>query len=309
MNHLILGGAGFIGQNLARALFNQKLRQTGVTVIDNLSTSKLNREEFAEYKNLYRFIEGDLTQMSTEELLKIVRKHDKIWFLAGSVGVEHIDKHPHETLMNNVELAHNLIPFLRQAKRHVVFASTSEIYGEGPFSEESNASIGPSSKSRWGYASAKLTTEFMIRSSGIPYTIVRFFNVVGPGQVGDYGMVLPRFVEAAKSNSDIIVHGTGEQVRSFCHVKDAMKALLQVSTIDGELFNIGNDTPVTINQLAQRVIDVSGSSSKIVHVPYEQVFSKHHGDISNRVPNLTKLKSAIEYNPKYSLDDIIKDML
>jgi UDP-glucose 4-epimerase len=309
MNHLILGGAGFIGRHLTHTLFNQRERHVGVTVIDNLATSSDPREEFAVHKNLYRFIEGDLTAMSEDELLQIVRKHDKIWHLAGSVGVEHIDKDPSGTLFNNIALNNKLIPFFQKAKRHVVFSSTSEIYGNGPFHEEANASIGPSSKLRWGYATAKLMTEFQIRASNFPFTLVRFFNVTGPGQLGDYGMVLPRFVNAAKRNEDLIIYGSGTQVRSFCHVKDAMNALLKVSTVNGELFNIGNDQPVTINQLAERVIELSGSSSKIVHVPYEQAFSKNHGDIDMRVPDLSKIKTVTGYMPAYDLDSIIKDML
>lgn len=311
MNYLILGGAGFIGQNLTRALFNLKERHVGVTVIDNLKTStREGIEEFKRYKNLYRFVEADLTTINNEEFLKIARKHDKIFMLAGSVGVEYIDKHPSETLFNNLALANKLIPLFQELRnRHVTFASTSEIYGEGPFNEEANASIGPSSKLRWGYASAKLTTEFMIRASEFPFSIVRFFNVVGPGQLGDYGMVLPRFINAAKNNEDIIVYGDGTQVRSFCHVNDAIQALIKVSDTNGELFNIGNDTPITIKELAEKVIEISGSQSKIQLVPYDQAFSKHHGDIHKRVPDLTKIKSMIGYEPKLDLDTIIKDML
>lgn len=311
MNYLILGGAGFIGQQLTKALFNLKERHVGVTVIDSLKTSnKEGLEQFKQYKNLYRFIEADLTTMDDKEFLKIARKHDKIFMLAGSVGVEHVDKDPSGTLFNNLALANKLIPLFQQLRnRHVTFSSTSEIYGEGPFHEEANASIGPSSKLRWGYASAKLTTEFMIRASTFPFTIVRFFNVVGPGQLGDYGMVLPRMINAAKNNKDIVVYGTGEQVRSFCHVNDAVDALIKLSDTNGELFNIGNDEPISIKSLAERVIELSGSQSKITLVPYEQVFSKHHGDIYKRVPDLTKIKNAIDYNPRHSLDDIIKDML
>ena len=311
MNNLILGGAGFIGQHLTKALFNSKERHVGVTVIDNFATA--NREsldQFKIHKNLYRLIDADLTTMDDEEFLKIARKHDRIFHLAGSVGVEHIDKDPSGTLFNNLALANKMIPLFQKLRnRHVTFASTSEIYGEGPFHEEANASIGPSSKLRWGYASAKLTTEFMIRASKFPYSIVRFFNVVGPGQLGDYGMVLPRFINSAKNNQDIIVYGTGDQVRSFCHVNDAVDALIKISETSGELFNIGNEEPVSINQLAQRVIDLSGSNSKILHVPYEQAFSNQHGDINVRIPDLTKIKSSIGYLPKYKLDDIIKDML
>ena len=311
MNYLILGGAGFIGQQLTKALFNSKERHVGVTVIDNLKTSnKESLDQFKQYKNLYRFIEANLTTIDDEEFLKIARKHDKIFMLAGSVGVEHVDKDPSGTLFNNLALANKLIPLFQQLRnRHVTFSSTSEIYGEGPFHEEANASIGPSSKLRWGYASAKLTTEFMIRASEFPFTIVRFFNVVGPGQLGDYGMVLPRMINAAKKDEDIIVYGNGEQIRSFCHVDDAVDALIKLSDTNSELFNIGNDDPISIKKLAERVIELSKSNSKIQLVPYEKAFSKHHGDIYKRVPDLTKIKQKINYQPKYTLDDIIKDML
>lgn len=311
MNYLILGGAGFIGQQLTKALFNSKERHVGVTVIDNLKTSnKESLDQFKQYKNLYRFIEANLTTIDDEEFLKIARKHDKIFMLAGSVGVEHVDKDPSGTLFNNLALANKLIPLFQQLRnRHVTFSSTSEIYGEGPFHEEANASIGPSSKLRWGYASAKLTTEFMIRASEFPFTIVRFFNVVGPGQLGDYGMVLPRMINAAKKDEDIIVYGNGEQIRSFCHVDDAVDALIKLSDTNSELFNIGNDDPISIKKLAERVIELSKSNSKIQLVPYEKAFSKHHGDIYKRVPDLTKIKQKINYQPKYTLDNIIKDML
>jgi UDP-glucose 4-epimerase len=132
---------------------------------------------------------------------------------------------------------------------------------------------------------------------------------VGPGQLGDYGMVLPRFVQSAKEDKDLIVYGSGEQVRCFCHVEDAMEALVKVSKINGELFNIGNDFPITINKLAERVIELSGSNSKIVHVPYEQAFSSNHADINVRIPDLNKVKQHIKYVPINMLDDIIKDML
>ena len=307
MNNLILGGAGFIGQHLAHRLL--RTRQERVTIVDNLKTSKINLEDFAEYKNLFEFIEADITQMDDNELLKLFSKNHKIYHLAGSVGVEYIDKYPSETLFNNLALNNKLLPLFQRANKHVVFSSTSEIYGEGPFYEEANASIGPSSKLRWGYATSKLMMEFMIRASNFPYTIVRFFNVVGPGQLGDYGMVLPRFVQAAKEGKDLVVYGSGQQVRCFCHINDAVDALVKVSSISGELFNIGNDSPITINDLAERVVELSESSSKVVRIPYEEAFSSNHGDINVRIPDLSKIKQHIKYLPIYRLDDIIKDML
>jgi UDP-glucose 4-epimerase len=307
MNNLLLGGAGFIGQHLAHKLL--KTRMERVTIIDNLATSRINLDDFAEYKNLFQFVEADLTKMDDAVLLAHMKDNHRIFHLAGSVGVEYIDKDPSGTLFNNIALSNKLIPLFKQARRPVIFASTSEIYGNGPFSENDNASIGPASKLRWGYATSKLMTEFMLRACDFPSTTVRFFNVVGPGQLGDYGMVLPRFINAAKAGEDLVVYGNGQQVRSFCHVNDAINALLKVAKIPGELFNIGNDEPVTILELASRVIELAGSRSKVELRLYEQDFSKEHGDINYRVPDLTKIRAAINYNPTYKLDDIIKDML
>lgn len=276
-----------------------------------MNTAKFDKSDFADYKNLFEFIEGDLATMDSEELFKLFKKQDKIFHLAGSVGVALGDQQPKETLFNNVGLAHKLVPLFDRAKKHVIFSSTSEIYGEGPtFKEEDNCGIGPTSKNRWAYSTSKMLTEFMIRASDCPHTIVRFFNVVGPGQLGDYGMVLPRFVSAAKAGEDLIVHGDGSQVRAFCHVNDAVDALIKVANIDGELFNIGNnDEPVTMMDLAKRVIELSGSQSKIVCVPYEQAFSSKFVDIMYRVPNVDKLRATTGLKPKYDLNSIIKDML
>jgi UDP-glucose 4-epimerase len=311
MNNLLLGGAGFIGQHLAHRLL--QTRQERVTIIDSLKTSSIDVNDFAEYKNLFEFIEADLTEMGSNELLKMMQKHHRVFHLAGSVGVEHIDKNPSETMFNNLNLSNKLLPVFQQYKRPVIFSSTSEIYGEGPFNEEDNASIGPSSKMRWSYACTKLMTEFMFRGSEFPFTIVRFFNVVGPGQLGDYGMVLPRFVEAAKRGENLIVYGDGSQKRCFCHVHDAVDALIKLAAPDitsqRQLFNIGRDDPITIKDLAETVIRITGSSSNIVYVPYEQAFSNHHGDIKYRVPDLTKIRQYIGYKPERTLDDIVRDML
>lgn len=307
MNNLILGGAGFIGKHLAHRLL--RTRQERVTIVDNLATGSIDLSEFAEYKNLFKFVQADISTIDDKELLKLIKDHHRVFHLAGSVGVSYCDKNPQKTFMNNIALINKLIPIFDKAKRHVIFSSTSEIYGDGPFSEEDPAHIGSSSKTRWAYATSKLATEFAIRASSFPYTIVRFFNVTGPGQLPDYGMVLPRFVDAAKKGEDILVYGSGDQVRSFCHVADAVDSVIKVMDINGEMFNIGNDDPITIEQLAQRVVDVSGSTSKVVKVPYDQVFTNRYVDIHYRVPNNSKLKAVTGYVPKYTLDDIIRDML
>lgn len=295
MNILLLGGAGFIGTHLAK-----RLKSEGhiVTIIDSLSTSIA-----PDYG--VNFIKGDISEMDLDIQLM---EADLVYYLAGSVGVEYIDKNPSSTLFNNINLMNKLIPAFERAQTKVIFSSTSEVYGEGPTFKESDAlSIGSPDKLRWGYACAKLMTEFMIKASTFPSVIVRFFNVVGPGQSGDYGMVLPRFMTAAKSGKNLIVYGDGEQIRSFCHIKDAVNALLLLQDKEG-IYNIGNDQPATISDLAKTVIKLTNTTSVIQYTPYEIDFSKEHDDIYYRVPDITKLK-GLGYEPKYELKDIIKDML
>lgn len=296
MKYLLLGGAGFIGTHLAKRLIKDG---HDVTIIDNLATS--HKPDYP-----VKFIEADIRFLDIDQYLQ---ETDVVYFLAGSVGVAHIDQHPKETLDNNLGLMHKLIPLFEKYQKKVVFSSTSEVYGEGPFSEDNNLSIGPPSKLRWAYACAKLMTEFSITACTFPYTIVRFFNVVGPGQLGDYGMVLPRFVNAAKKNEPLTIYGDGLQVRSFCHVADAVEYLLILENINGEIFNLGTDYPVRIRDLALRVVALAGSQSEINYVPYATAFSKHHGDINRRLPDLTKLKYMTGYLPRYDLDTIIRDML
>jgi len=296
MKYLILGGAGFIGSHLAKRLISQ---EHDVVIVDSLATSR--KPDFS-----VEFVHADIRDLYLDELIK---NSDIIYFLAGSVGVSHIDQHPSETLDNNLGLMHKLIPLFEKYQKKVIFSSTSEVYGDGPFSETDNLNIGPPTKLRWAYAAAKLMTEFKISASTFPFVIYRFFNVVGPGQLGDYGMVLPRFIQAAKEGRDIEVYGSGSQVRSFCHVSDAVDIMLELESVNNEIFNLGNDEPITIQHLAERVIELSGSKTQIKLTPYENVFSKHHGDILHRLPDLKKLRSFSKHQLKYSVNDIIKDML
>jgi UDP-glucose 4-epimerase len=296
MKYLLLGGAGFIGTHLAKRLISLG---HSVTIIDNCVTSNPPDYEVT-------FIKADIKNDPIEQY---IQDCDIVYFLAGSVGVDNVVNNPKTTLMNNIGLVTTLVPLFEKHQKKVLFSSTSEVYGEGPFSEDNNLSIGPSTKLRWSYASAKLTTEFMITCSSFPFTIVRFFNIVGPGQLPDFGMVLPRFINAAKSNTDLVIHGDGSQIRSFCHVEDAVDMLLQVEKIDGQVFNVGNDEPVSIKELAERVVALSDSKSNIQYMPLEQVYVKNHGDINRRVPVLDKIKQSINYKINYTLDDIIKDML
>jgi len=307
MNNLILGGAGFIGQHLVHSLL--KTRQERVTIIDNLKTSSINLEDFAQYKNLFEFINEDLTTIDDEEFIKIGKKNHRIFHLAASVGVKNVVENPKETLFNNMQMSCKLLPLFEKIKRPVLYTSTSEVYGEGPFEEESECKIRTSKNLRWSYASSKLTTEFMFNSCNFPSTIVRLFNIVGPGQSGEIGMVLPRFIESAKRNEDIVIHGEGKQIRSFCHVRDAVGAMIKLIEFNGEIFNIGNEFPITIEDLAHKVKTITNSNSKIVYKSLEQVYQKNYGDISIRIPNLEKIKNTINYKPNYDLDQIIKEMI
>jgi len=288
--YLLLGGAGFIGTHLAKKLISDG---HDVTIVDSCVTSSPPNYEV-------NFILADLLQYDIDEL---VRECDIVYFLAGSVGVQHIVDNPKSTLQNNIGLMARLIPIFEKHNKPVVFSSTSEVYGEGPFSEDNHLSIGPPSDLRWTYASAKLSTEFMIAASSFPYTIVRFFNVSGPGQLGDYGMVLPRFVNAAKRNEPLVVYSSGEQVRSFCHVTDAVNLLQIVENIHGQIFNIGSNDPIRMFRLAEKVIRICNSASTIKFIPTP------HSDIIYRVPDLSKLIKHTNYSPRYTLDDIIKDMI
>lgn len=296
MNVLVLGGAGFIGTALGA-----RYAQLGhrVTVIDSL---ELGQSFTAGGPWVWARIQDINIEPYVEEA-------DLVYHLASSVGVAHIDSNPQAALFNNTEMTHKLIPLFEKYQKKVIFASTSEVYGEGPFKETDHASIGPPTTLRWGYAASKLMTEFMIVASTFPYTIVRFFNVTGPNHSVASGMVLPRFVAQAQASAPLTVYGGGSQVRSFCHIDDAVDGLLILADHDEDgIFNIGHEQPITMYDLADHVIRLTGSDSTIEMIPHKKVFSEHHGDISHRVPDITKMR-ALGFAPTKTLDNIIHDMM
>lgn len=307
-NVLILGGNGFIGS----ALSDRLLRTTNcnITCIDNLATSNDKTSKFSKYGTRYVFINQDLKDIDDNYFLEICKNSDIIFHLASSVGVALGDKKPKQTIFNNVALMNKIIPLMDKAKEpHIVFTSTSEIYGEGPtFKETDSPGIGSSDKTRWAYATSKLMCEHMIRVCDCSSTIVRFFNICGPGQLRDYGMVLPTIVDQAKNGTEITVHGDGSQIRSFCHINDCIDALLTICENKDETYNIGSNNPITIRDLAEKVVERFNSKSKIKYIPYEQAFTNGFIDIKYRVPNIDKL-TALGYKPKYTLDNIIDDMI
>lgn len=314
MHYLITGGAGFIGSHLTEALL---AKGESVTVVDNFSTgSRANLAAVAGHPGL-RVIESDV--VTDVELLKsLVPACDAIVHLAAAVGVELVVHDPVHTILTNVHGTENILRLAAEHHRRIVVASTSEVYGKSTrakFSETDDLVIGSPFNSRWSYACSKLLDEFLLmafhRSSGLPGTVVRFFNTVGPRQTGRYGMVVPRFVGRALRNEPLQVYGDGEQSRCFCHVADVVRALLLLLPREdtwGGVFNIGSQRSVTIRQLAELVIERTGSASSIEQIPYEKAYEKGFEDMRRRMPDTDRIRSLTGWQPEISLEQIIDDV-
>jgi UDP-glucose 4-epimerase len=310
---LITGGAGFIGSHLAELLL---ARGDQVTVLDDLSTGRyLNVQPLESNPNFRLIIETVLDERLTEQL---VQDHDRIYHLASAVGVKLIMDQPVKTIETIFGGTDVVLRFAARYRKRVLITSSSEVYGKGtkvPFREDDDVLTGATSKHRWAYACAKAMDEFLAlahwRETRLPVVIVRLFNTVGPRQTGQYGMVVPRFVESAMRNEPIIIHGDGEQSRCFAHVADVAGALagaLEKPDCFGQVVNLGSDEEVTINDLAKRTLDVTSSKSELRHVPYEQVYGEGFEDMRRRVPSLDKARRLLDYSPKRDLRQIISDV-
>ncbi len=316
MTHaLITGGAGFIGSHLAEKLLADGYR---VTIIDNLSTGRFeNIAHLADVVPEFRYAIEDIRNAPVMD--RLVSECDIIYHLAAAVGVFSIVHSPIDTLEVNVGGTEIVLQTARRYRKRVLIASTSEVYGKGvkiPFSEDDDRILGATTKSRWSYAASKELDEFLglayHQAVGLSVTIFRLFNTVGPRQVGHYGMVVPRFVQWALANEPIQIYGDGQQSRCFGNVYDvvnAIKGLGESKDVAGEVFNIGSHEEVTIQELAERVIARTDSKSEIVYVPYEKAYAAGFEDMRRRVPDISKIKKAIGWEPTTPLDVTIDQIV
>ena len=311
MKYLITGGAGFIGSHLAESLI---ARGDEVVILDNLSTGSSNNLENIDDK--VEFNHGDI--LDQDLISQLVSNSDHVIHLAAALGVLNIVNKPLDSLKTNLHGTELVLEACDKYKKPVLVASTSEIYGKNdkvPLNEEDDRVIGHPLKSRWSYSEAKAVDEslayFYNLENKLPVRIVRFFNTVGPRQVGNYGMVVPRFVSAALVNKSLSVYGSGDQIRCFCHVDDAVRALLLVMDSDkaiGQVFNVGNNQQISIMDLAKKVIEITNSSSRIEKIAYEDAYPDGFEDMQRRVPDISKIKSVLGWSPEIGLDQIIKDI-
>jgi UDP-glucose 4-epimerase len=312
---LITGGAGFIGSHLTELLLADGWE---VYALDDLSTgSQRNVAHLADRRDYHLVVDSVLNQAVVSEL---VHRCDVVYHLAAAVGVRLIVEQPVHTLVTNIQGTETVLEYCNRFGRRVLVASTSEVYGdhreEKPLEENARRVYGPTTEKRWLYADSKAIDEFLALAyhleRGLDCVIVRLFNTVGPRQSGQYGMVIPRFVQNALSGAALEIHGDGMQTRSFCHVEDtarALKDLMDDRSINGEIFNVGSTDRITILELAERIKQLTGSHSKNVFVPYDQVYGQGIEDTLHREPAIDKIGGAIGWAPTRSLEDILQDVI
>ncbi|MFN3148220.1 NAD-dependent epimerase/dehydratase family protein [Bremerella sp.] len=316
---LITGGAGFIGSHLSEALL--ELGNEVIVVDDESTGAKRNIEHLLANPN-FRFVHGTVSDRTL--VRDLVNQANEVYHLAAAVGVALINQEPIQTIERNIYPTELLLAEVQRRNAEgdevrMFMASTSEVYGKNPkatWTEEDDLVFGATTRPRWSYGASKAIDEFLTlaywHQKKTPVVIGRFFNVVGPRQTGAYGMVLPRFVDAALAGKSPIVHHNGSQIRCFAHVADVIGAVIKLMRTDaalGEVFNIGSDRPVTILELAKMVISQVNPDLDVTFQTYEEAFNAKFEDISRRVPDLTKIKNCIDYQPQHTLEDIIADVI
>jgi UDP-glucose 4-epimerase len=311
---LITGGAGFIGSHLAEALLDAGPE---VTSLDDLSTGRYTNVSHLEGRERFRLIIDSVLNDSLIE--QLIRESDRVYHMASAVGVKLIMEQPVKTIETIFGGTDVVLRHCSRFRKRVLIPSTSEVYGKGvsvPFHEDDDVLTGATSKHRWAYACAKSLDEFLAlahyKETRLPVVVIRLFNTVGPRQTGQYGMVVPRFVQSAMKNDDLIVHGDGQQTRCFAHVADVVAGLIKALDVPqafGQVINIGNDAEVTINELARTCIELAESKSQIRHIPYSEAYGEGFEDMRRRVPSLEKAKRLLGYHPTRQLKEIVLDVI
>jgi UDP-glucose 4-epimerase len=312
---LITGGAGFIGSHLSELLLADGWE---VFALDDLSTGSIDNVAHLRERPDYHLVVDSV--LSPSIVSELVHKCDVVYHLAAAVGVRLIVEQPVHTLVTNVQGTENVLEYCNRFGKRVLVASSSEVYGdhrdERPLVEEARRVYGPVTEKRWLYADSKAMDEFLAlayhQERGLDCVIVRLFNTVGARQSGQYGMVIPRFVHAALAGAPLEVHGDGTQTRSFCHVSDtirALRALMEERAISGEIFNVGSTERIRIVDLAERVLDLTGSGSELVFVPYDEVYGLGIEDTLHREPSIEKIAVAIGWRPQRGLGEILADVV
>ena len=311
MRVLITGGAGFIGSHLADRYVNAGHT---VTLLDNFSTG--SKTNIAHFNDTVIAIDGDIRDIDLVD--QLTKDTDLVLHMAAALGVNTILESPLESMSTNITGSEVVLNAAAQHNKRIIIASTSEIYGKNtkqPLHETDDRVVGAPQKIRWTYSDAKAIEEAMAfalhQEEKLPVTTVRLFNTVGPRQTGRYGMVVPRFVQAALKNEPLTIYGDGRQSRVFCHVDDAVQAIVTMAATDltiGDVYNVGGTGEVTIKQLAEQVLKITGSKSDITYTPYSDAYPAGFEDIQRRVPDISKVKNAIGWVPTKDLKQIISDI-
>ncbi len=313
---MITGGAGFIGSNLARRYLE---RGDEVYIVDDLSTGKFENISglLEQYPGMVYFKKD--TILNDEIMMEMTGTVDVMIHLAAAVGVKYIIDNPLSSMETNIVGTENVLKWAKKFKKKIFIASSSEVYGDqekAPLGEEDSVIYGPSVKLRWSYAASKLVDEFLAlayyRTLHIPVVICRLFNIIGPNQTGEYGMVVPRFIERALKNEPLLVHGDGQQSRTFTYIEDAVRAIIDMVDSDqctGEIINLGGSEEIKILDLARKIISLTGSSAGIELVPFEKVYGKDFDDMRRRVPCLEKIQRLLGYSPQFDLDAALRKII
>jgi UDP-glucose 4-epimerase len=312
---LVTGGAGFIGSHLCDRLLDDGCE---VWALDDLSTGSLsNVEHLRDRRDFHLVVDSVLSHSVVNEL---VHRSDVVYHLAAAVGVRLIVEQPVRTLVTNVQGTETVLEYCNRFGKRVLVASTSEVYGdhreEVELEEDARRMYGPTTQRRWAYADSKAMDEFLAlahhQERDLDCVIVRLFNTVGPRQSGEYGMVIPRFVDRALANAPIQIFGDGEQTRCFCHVDDTVRALVSLMdspNTSGEIYNVGSPNRIRIIDLADRIREALGSSSELEFVPFDQVYGQGIEDMLHRIPSIAKVGAAVGWKPERTLEDILADVI